>query len=216
MKTPSYHQQRGLSIIELMVGMVLALITVMAMLSVYKSTAKTTAESKLGANIDGQIAVGLLTADRFLQGAGYGNASAWTISSTGVVSTLASGTNLQGVIWNYGDNTHCQALTASGANLLFYYGSSASGGYSCSSPPALPSSGSASQAVLISAPSPTIPSAPTAASTTIAVSQQNCTPFGITASGAMYASGSYTVTLNTTGYAGNQVVHSTTCLVNFH
>lgn len=209
--------QQGLSLLELLVGMVLSLIIVLAMLSVFKTTARTTAESSAGAQIDGQIAAGLLTADRLLQGAGFGYASGTSVYSTAFQvyasgSAVSVGTKGNAIVW-MSSSTTCQAIVASGASLTFY--GPASSGYSCSAL-ALPGSNSSSQTLIVS-PAVTIPIAASAGVTSIIVNNSSCTPYGtgtINASG--YASGGYTVTLSTVAYAASATLQSQTCLVNFH
>lgn len=207
------RRQHGLSIIELMVGMVIALVAVVASMSIYKSTAKNTAESRLGANMDGQIAAGLLAADRFLQGAGFGYATGSNLYGVQLQafqnsSTVALGTAGNALVWMV-DAAHCQALVASGKNLTFYGGGS---GYSCTSP-TLPA-GSVAGQPLITAPTAVPASSPNMGNTTITVSTVvNCVPFGVS---SVASGGSYSALLSTTGYAGGQAIQSRTCLFNYH
>lgn len=210
-------RQTGQSLIDLMVGMVLMLIITLAMLSLFKTTAKTTAESGQGAQIDGQIAAALLTADRLLQGAGYGYASGTSLYNSQLLAyagnaSVNMGTAASAVVWMSSANT-CQAIVASGANLTFY--GPASTGYTCTSP-TLPINANSSQTLIV-APSVTLSTAPNAGITTITVNSASCTPYGTgSTTAAGYASGSYSVTLSTVAYVASSTLQSTTCLVNYH
>lgn len=242
MNLHSHRRQQGLSLVELMVGMVISLITALAMLSVYKTVAKVTAESKLGGNIDGQIAVGLLTADKTLQSAGYKGGD--TAATTSVYSsdllliqnaTLA-GSTLTGtaygtpptttavignaLIWqvNSSGTYELQGIYAPTTGGLIMIKSSTA---VTTSPSAISSSWSGAawtSQPLVTAPSTTIPSAMNAGLSTISISYTGattkCQPFGSTSN---TTGGSYVVTINTTGYSGNQqAIQSTTCLINYN
>lgn len=219
MKPATIRQpQQGLSLLELLVSMTIGLIVIFGMLSVYKSSARVTAETRLGANIDGQIATALLMADRALQNAGYsyssGSAYGTYLQVYNGTTAVASGTTGTALVW-MASATACQALVASG-NGLILYGSPTN--YSCNSP-SLPTAGNASQTVLITAPTVSIPNASSAGSTTIIVtanSATTCAPFGIASGGVVASGGAYSATLLVTGYGGGNIASSTTCLFNYH
>ena len=59
--------------LELLVGMLIAMFSVMAMLSLFRTTSRVTAESRVGAQQDGQLAAALLAADTAAASAGCGN-----------------------------------------------------------------------------------------------------------------------------------------------
>ncbi|WP_204377431.1 PilW family protein [Aquitalea magnusonii] len=209
----------GFTLIELMVGMVVGLIVVMTMLSLYKTASKSTAEAGYGAIMDGQIAGGIIMADRLLQSAGYGyasgsNAYGSTLQVYLASSTVSTGTAGNALVWKSGATT-CQALVANGNNLIFY--GPASSGYTCSSGLALPASSNASQGIITSVPV-TLPNAPAAGSATIVISNAICTPFGTgtAVSSAVIASGGYVATLTIQGYAASASIQNQTCLTNFH
>lgn len=207
--------QQGISLLEILVSMTIGLIVILGMMSVYKGSARVTAETRQGANIDGQIAIGMLMADRAMQNAGYSYSSSATTAysnyfqaynGSATVAVASSGNSL---VWMTSANT-CQALIASG-NGLTLYGSPSD--YSCTTP-SLPTN--ASQTVLIKAPSVSIPNAPNAGSATITVNSGSCQPFGVASGGVIASGGAYTVTLRVTGYSNANTASSTTCLFNYH
>jgi hypothetical protein len=66
------NHQQGFNLISLMIGMVISLITVLAMLSLYRTLVGISVESASLAKVEGQKASGLLTAQIALQQAGFG------------------------------------------------------------------------------------------------------------------------------------------------
>jgi prepilin-type N-terminal cleavage/methylation domain-containing protein len=240
MKAKSGSSQHGFTLVELMVGLLICLFSMLAMLSVYKTMVSTTAESKLGANIDGQIAVGLLAADRYMLSAGNkANDSAGQTSSYGndvllVQTATLSGTTLSGSAYTSAPGT----TAVSGNALLWVINTSgsyqlqgiyipASGGVqlltaTVATPSVAPvlssiwSTSSWGTTSLIAAPLIKITTAGNAGAGTISIAHtaasNYCIPFG---GSAASAGGVYVATLSATGYAGNQqVVNSSTCLVN--
>ena len=236
-------RQLGFTLIELMIGMTISLISVLAMLSLYKTSANITAASKLGANIDGQIAAGLLAADRFMQGAGYkggdSTASSASYNSDLVLITGAAltGSTLSGTAYTATPTT----IPTAGNALVWLYNasgtyqlqglyaapSSAGGGLYmltatvAGSPPSLSTSTTWSGAtwtsqVLIAAPAVTIPNATSAGQASISIYSSGSTSQCHPFSGApAIAGGRYWASLSVTGYAGNsQTLNAVTCLVN--
>lgn len=63
---------RGFSLINLMIGLLISSISMLAMLGLYKNMVQHSASSLSNARQDGQQALGLLTAQLELQGAGFG------------------------------------------------------------------------------------------------------------------------------------------------
>jgi Tfp pilus assembly protein PilW len=63
--------QRGFNLIGLMIGMTLSMVSILAMLSLYKNLIGVSVASIKDAKQDGQIAAGLLTAQRELLNAGF-------------------------------------------------------------------------------------------------------------------------------------------------
>ena len=72
MTTKSPARQSGVTLVELMVGLVVSMIVVLAMLAVYKTTAKVSADAGQGATTDRQRLSGFFAAQKILLGAGYG------------------------------------------------------------------------------------------------------------------------------------------------
>lgn len=66
------NQQRGISLISLMVGTVLSMLTIIAMLALYKNLVQVAVDATQDANHDGGLASALLTAQLELQSAGFG------------------------------------------------------------------------------------------------------------------------------------------------
>jgi prepilin-type N-terminal cleavage/methylation domain-containing protein len=209
---------QGFTLIELMVSLVLSLVSVIALMSVYKTTSKSAAEASFAADIDGQIALGLLTSDRILQSAGYNlssgtssygnyiqvynNSTPVTLGSSGAIGTA--------VVWKY-DSTKCQALV--GGSSLKYYGGS---GYVCTALQ-LPGASILNQ-ILINIQTTTIPNSVSPGLTRVAIkATPNCQPFGISSS---VTGGAYTASIDANIYAGSSssfanTVTSSTCLFNF-
>lgn len=241
---PNPHRQRGFTMIELMVGLVISMVSVLAMLALYKTAATVTAASKLGANVDGQIAAGLVSADRFMQSAGYkyGDNTATAASyKTDVV--LITGATLTGATLAGTASTATPTTTATSGNALVWL-YNASGTYQlqglyapttgglymltasvAGTPPTLTSSTTWSGATwtsqaLITPPSATIPNATNAGQTSISISSialgNQCQPFSASfIPSTTTVGGQYYITLSVTGYAGNsQALNSVTCLAN--
>ncbi len=90
--------QRGMTLISLMVGLLLSMISILAALSLYKSLVQVSIESRTDAVQDGQLASAMLSLQLELQTAGYG------------IATDAPGTHVQLVVgppqtlyWRYKD-----------------------------------------------------------------------------------------------------------------
>ncbi|UVE17292.1 hypothetical protein NVV93_17185 [Pseudomonas sp. LS44] len=96
------RQQRGVSLISLMIGMLLSTVCILAMLGLYKNLVQTAVVATQDANQDGQLAAGLLTAQLELQSAGFGID---TIGSQHLQKTAISldGSNPSALLWRYLD-----------------------------------------------------------------------------------------------------------------
>lgn len=82
MNAPGFpHAQRGQSLIAMMVGMVISLMTIAAMLVMYKNMIETTANASRSALRDGQVSAALLGAEMDLQEAGFGIAISESLDS---------------------------------------------------------------------------------------------------------------------------------------
>lgn len=79
-------RQRGQSLISMMVGLVISLLTIAAMLVLYKNMIESTGNASRSALRDGQVASALLAAQIELQEAGFGVAAADTLDSRLTIS----------------------------------------------------------------------------------------------------------------------------------
>lgn len=128
MKMHKCNRQRGVNLIELMVGMTISLIVVLAMLAIFKVTVFATANAGKAAAKDRERLSGFFTAQKLLTGAGYGiDAPAFgkdLVLLTG--ATLTSGqlsgssailgaSNINAIVWGAnvdGTQYKCQGLYA--------------------------------------------------------------------------------------------------------
>lgn len=222
------NQQRGMSLIEIMIALAISLIVILAILRAYVSVGHVSAETMRGAAIDANIMKGLLIADRILQGAGYnttaaaspsyGNASGKLIQAysgtTAVTVNIAADT----IVWKLSSG-YCQALKSTNKSLVYYGGA----GYSCTGP-ALPATSLQPSQTLIS----TSPPMATNVSTTVGdislkvielASGVVCTPFGVKSPSAMPSGGKYYVQIDAKIYATStsstaSTISNSTCLFN--
>lgn len=220
MKTLSFSQ-KGVTLIEVMIAMTLAIIIILAMLRVYVTTGKVAAESSLGAETDSTLMLGLISLDKMMQSIGFG-ATTPLVYGTNIAVLATDGTqlarNTAGPIFVWKTGSTCQALIneADGLNL---YGGSA--GYTCSTP-TKPGTGVSKTSFS------NIKSTPIK-NTTNRVGEYefkvkdtaNCTPFGIkksnTAIGGL--TGKYLVEITAYSYAASSdstpsLIRNTTCLLN--
>lgn len=72
MRTRPHRWQQGQSLVGMMVGLVISLLTIAAMLVIYKNMIETSGNALRGAQRDGQVASALLAAQIDMQQAGYG------------------------------------------------------------------------------------------------------------------------------------------------
>ena len=224
-------RQRGVSLIELLVAMLLTIIGILAMMGLFRTTSKTATENKLGTQQDGQIATGLLAANKLLKGAGYKQNPAVLptypadiamfdhaiITANGVgnrgnllqvvpASTPLGGSAGQGVALLWRNNTASgtfshQGLYAPGSGGLWRVTGSGMSMNNWRLQQRLLSGPAASHGALASAGITRI---------TLARVSAGCSPFGIGS-----AVGKYRVTLEAVGVSGSQVLRSSTCLLNF-
>ncbi|MGB3392620.1 MAG: hypothetical protein WA956_15470 [Stenotrophomonas sp.] len=92
-------RQSGQSLISMMVGLVISLITIAAMLTLYKTMVGVSNEASVAARRDGQVAAGLLAAQMELQSAGFGVDPA----TVPLVSRLSISAGGKQVAWHYRD-----------------------------------------------------------------------------------------------------------------
>ncbi|HBN53705.1 MAG TPA: hypothetical protein DD456_06615 [Stenotrophomonas sp.] len=106
-------RQRGQSLISMMIGLVISLITIAAMLTLYKTMVGVSNEASVAARRDGQISAGLLAAQIELQSAGFGVAPTEPLNQR-----LAISNNGKQVAWRYNDGANrCAGLWVDGNGL---------------------------------------------------------------------------------------------------
>lgn len=66
------NKQAGATLISLLVGLVIAMLCIIAVLTTYRTAVKTSTESRIDSSHDAQLQNGLTTAQMLLQNAGYG------------------------------------------------------------------------------------------------------------------------------------------------
>lgn len=230
-RTVSPTCQRGVSLIELLVAMLLTIIGILAMMGLFRTTSKTATESKLGTQQDGQIATGLLAADKLLKGAGYkqnpavlptypadiamfdrtvitadGTGNQGDLLPTVPASTPLSGSAGQGMALLWRNNTASGTFSYQG---LYAPGS---GGLWRVTGSSMSINDWRLQQRLLSGPAANHGALARAGITRIALARvaAGCSPFGIGS-----AAGKYSVTLEAVGVSGSQVLRSSTCLLNF-
>lgn len=126
------HQQ-GFNLISLMIGTTLSLISIMAMLTLYKNLVSNAAIATQDARQDGQVASARLTLQRELQSAGYGmtpavntdlvllkSATLSTNTLSGQQIMLPSNERGNAVLWRYeaGGGAVCRGILSTGGSLF--------------------------------------------------------------------------------------------------
>lgn len=81
--------QKGFTLVELLVGLVIAMLCMIMMLMLFKQTTQIGISSSQDAEYDAQIQTGLLVSQKFIQNAGYGSGKALDIK-TGTYAGNAS------------------------------------------------------------------------------------------------------------------------------
>ena len=110
------NQQRGISLISLMVGTVLSMLTIIAMLALYKNLVQVAVDATQDANHDGGLASALLVAQLELQGAGFGMDKTFneTVSLRKLLPEPEQPQQYNAILWKYKNldtvNTSCSGL----------------------------------------------------------------------------------------------------------
>ncbi|MDZ7924926.1 MAG: hypothetical protein U5M23_12940 [Marinagarivorans sp.] len=99
------YQQRGMSLISIMIGMLLSMITILSSLVLYRTLSHTSIDSRIDAAIDGEIATAMLTLQLEIQAAGFGYES-----TTPPHVLVEAGANPTYVYWRYKDTTPATPL----------------------------------------------------------------------------------------------------------
>lgn len=218
MNTFGVLRERGVTLIELMVGLTVSLIIVLAMLAVFKTTAFASANAGRSASTDKQRLSGLYAAQKLLVGAGYG------------IDTPAAGTDLvllSGAALS-NDNKELTgtsaALGGAGINAIVWGAKADLANYKCQGLYAPATGGlvrltevactnAAAYASLTWTPVQLVDDSRSEHKVQIAaaIATSGCQSFGIAGSGGV------TVTLQTTNSidGANKSVATTACLLNF-
>lgn len=215
--------QKGFSLVEVLIVLLIFTVVALAILRAYVSVVHVAGDSSAGAKSDSGVMFGLATADKILQGSGFGANSDTTssygktlaiyndagnmVSTTGVSVGKASDPNRSGgsLVWK-SDTSTCQALTlsnkdnpidtSSNVTTHTYNGLFYYADYSCTSGLALPTASTVGTTTIIIAPNdikPTIESLKVITAT-------NCNPYNIT--NTLTNGGAYAVILTANVYAG--------------
>ena len=223
--------QRGFSLIELMVGLLVSLIGILSMVAIYQQAGQNGTEMKVGAYLDGQIHVGLLAADRLLQNAGfhsadpalatasydkhltfYKNASidltgAWQGELVPEADITSAGAAGNAIIW--------LESSADGQRYLGLFSDTENGGLWQLSGNSLASLAGWQVGTSLIAPSPVADDYELfdgVAEAVMTLVRADCSPFGMADTGM---TGLYKLQLSVQPYAGGNAQLSETCLGNF-
>lgn len=94
------HKQLGISLVSMLIGLMISSLCILVSLTLYKDMVHVTAESKIGAMHDGQLATAMLTLQLEVQTAGYGIEAADTDDVV-----VVDGDNEIGLRWRYHNGT---------------------------------------------------------------------------------------------------------------
>lgn len=212
--------ERGFTLVELMVGMVVSMVVVLGMVGVYKTVSRNASEVSLGTKIDSQIFAAMLSVDRILQGAGFGVQNgppdfpnAYGEVFVGYKEDLSeyefdSADNAKSIVWT-AVGGGCNALISDESGLR-YFGPA---GYSCTN---------------LSMPGGSVPSISLVQRSAavgfqdigvfeFSVRNESCRPFAIDA--ATVVEGSYIVEISATVFAGDpsagNLLRNEVCMINY-
>lgn len=103
----SVFQQKGVTLISLLIGMLISMMAILASLTLYKNLVHVSAEAKLDSLHDGQLASSMLTTQLEILAAGYGIDDA-----NGAHVTVVDGGNTIALYWRYFDDPNfvCRKL----------------------------------------------------------------------------------------------------------
>lgn len=101
--------QSGATLISLLIGLLIAMLCIIAVLSAYRTIVKNGVESRIAATHDTQLQTGLATAQIFLQNAGFGLDSSNNLLTANV---QVESQDTSALLWRYKDGTNiiCQGL----------------------------------------------------------------------------------------------------------
>lgn len=131
MKTINFSQ-KGVTLIEIMIALTIAIFIILAMLRVYMTTGKIAAESSIGAQTDSTLMLGLISLDKIIQSIGFDSSTPLSYGSNFAVLS-SDGTqlakNIAGSIFVWKSGSTCHAFINENNGLFFYGGNT---GYTCS------------------------------------------------------------------------------------
>lgn len=106
-------RQRGQSLISMMVGLVISLITIAAMMTLYKTMVEVSSNASRSALRDGQVSAALLSAQMELQSAGFGVPAADSLNSKLFVREAG-----KQLVWRYKTSLAASDYVCSGLRLV--------------------------------------------------------------------------------------------------
>lgn len=116
------RQEKGISLISLLIGTVISMIGVLATLSLYKSLIKNTAETVTAAQQEGQISTSILALSKELSSAGF------RVTSPTQALQLNDSTTPTALTWFYqsldelgATHSHCRGLRAEESKVSYFY-----------------------------------------------------------------------------------------------
>lgn len=104
--------QSGTTLISLLIGLLIAMLCIIAVLSSYRTIVKTGVESRVAATHDTQLQTGLTTAQIFLQNAGFGLEGLNNLYLSPEANIKVESQLVSALLWRYKDGTNiiCQGL----------------------------------------------------------------------------------------------------------
>lgn len=209
------HQQRGISLISLLIGLLVSTVVIIGMMMIFRNTIQTTVPSSESARSEGERVSALLAAHMMLQDAGFGTNGVQAEHLAELSAAAFSGTTLSAtgsgtaVVWrkSIGTTHICEGLYADASGELLRLSSSNCG------------STGINLASINWTSTPLVREARLREADDvdrvleISIVPQSCSPFGVSTSitGVVVARLTYSVNVGGTG----QEIESTTCLVNF-
>lgn len=107
------QQQCGQSLISMMVGLLISLITIAAMMTLYKTMVEVSSNASRSALRDGQVSAALLSAQMELQSAGFGVPAADSLNSKLYVREAG-----KELVWRYKAELSASGYVCSGLRLV--------------------------------------------------------------------------------------------------
>lgn len=106
--------QAGVTLISLLIGLVIAMLCMIAVLTTYRTVAKTGAESRVASSHDTQLQMGLTNAQMLLQSASFGLEGNTHFNANATIRVQSDGKtqSIKAIVWRYQDDNEvvCQGL----------------------------------------------------------------------------------------------------------